>query len=368
MLLSEMVRKISDEEILVNDTTSYAGSGVCDWVTLATKQVTLSSQRIVFVRFTGYAHNCTGNARVLLGSVPLLSTGALTISQTRTVETFVVLTAGTYTFTFQISNISVGTGGTMKITLIYIASLNFSDVASLYADSGNIQVGNNATVTVLDQNVTMASARRTPAGTTKEVWCFIKALMFAVDLRKSTVINNGATSGLVNWRLKIDNAQKTWTEKYDDYLSSLAGTNDAYAEGAYGCFLVKLNVGQTVNIKIEAYNYNTGASQTCRAVITVIACPWFMGNAEHQPISLSFPQGSTLYLVTEPFTGDPAKTVKIGKKRFVSYGDTTDYYYTASGTGILTAAYTFEAVTVESCVLLVGGSGGCISVIAVDVR
>ncbi|MEM3581526.1 MAG: hypothetical protein QXQ64_09785, partial [Candidatus Bathyarchaeia archaeon] len=97
-------------------------------------------------------------------------------------------------------------------------------------------------------------------------------------------------------------------------------------------------------------------------------CPWILGTSEHQPIQLDFPQGSTLYLVLEPLWGNPTKTVKLGKKRAFSFGDATDYYSTASGTDILAWNYTFETVEVGQAVLLIGGYGGCISIIGVDVR
>jgi hypothetical protein len=96
-------------------------------------------------------------------------------------------------------------------------------------------------------------------------------------------------------------------------------------------------------------------------------CPWILIDS-HQPLTLDFPQGSTLYLVMEPLTADATKTVKLGWPRFISFGDSTDYYSTASGTGILPWNYTFESVEVKNVGLFVGGYGGCISVIAVDVR
>jgi hypothetical protein len=60
--------------------------------------------------------------------------------------------------------------------------------------------------------------------------------------------------------------------------------------------------------------------------------------------------------------------LKLGFQRAWSFGDNTNYYSIASGTDILSWNYTFESVEVSSCLLLVSGYGGCISIIAVDVR
>jgi hypothetical protein len=70
----------------------------------------------------------------------------------------------------------------------------------------------------------------------------------------------------------------------------------------------------------------------------------------------------------EPLMSNPTKNLKLGKKRAVSFGDSTDYYSTGSGTNILSWNYTFEIVEVDDCVLVVEGYGGCIAVVGVDLR
>jgi len=52
----------------------------------------------------------------------------------------------------------------------------------------------------------------------------------------------------------------------------------------------------------------------------------------------------------------------------VSYGDTTDFYSTASGIGILSHSYTFETVSVTDVTIVVNGLGGCISMVGLDER
>jgi len=62
----------------------------------------------------------------------------------------------------------------------------------------------------------------------------------------------------------------------------------------------------------------------------------------------------------------PTKTIQLGYVRAWDLG--YNYYSIASGTGILSRNYTFESVEVSSCTLIISGLGGCISIIAVDVR
>ncbi len=73
-------------------------------------------------------------------------------------------------------------------------------------------------------------------------------------------------------------------------------------------------------------------------------------------------------MTLEPLDKDPTKNSKIGKVRAVSYGDATDFYSTASGTGILSHTYTFEIVAVSDVSVFVNGFGGCISLVGVDER
>ena len=70
----------------------------------------------------------------------------------------------------------------------------------------------------------------------------------------------------------------------------------------------------------------------------------------------------------EPLDVDPTKNSKIGKIRSVSYGDATDYYSAASGTGILSHSYTFEIVKVPTVSVFASGLGACLSYVAVDMR
>jgi hypothetical protein len=97
-------------------------------------------------------------------------------------------------------------------------------------------------------------------------------------------------------------------------------------------------------------------------------CPWIIPAEEYEPLTLDFPQGSTLYVSTEPLEVNPTKTVKIGKVRFISFGDSTDFYYINSGTDVLDSSYTFETIEVSRIIMIVSGEGGCIATLGVDIR
>jgi hypothetical protein len=153
--------------------------------------------------------------------------------------------------------------------------------------------------------------------------------------------------------ISVDGVQQSWTFRNND---SGAG-NPSWA-----LLCMPVAAGQTHAITISKGNANTVVS------ISVVLCPWILGPIDLEPLTLSFPQGSTFYITLEPLLKNAAKTVSIGKKRVISFGDSTDYYYKASGADILSANYTFESVEVSKCTLFASGFGGCISIIAVDVR
>lgn len=112
----------------------------------------------------------------------------------------------------------------------------------------------------------------------------------------------------------------------------------------------------------------TGATRACKAELHLVLCPWIIPYLEYSPVELDFQQGSTLYVVGEPFTSDPTKKIRLGAARIKDFGDAANFYASSSGTGILSFNYTFETVEVEKVDLKVEGHGGCISIIGVDVR
>jgi len=366
VLLSEMVRKLADEVVLKNYNPGVTVTNVHDWTTRVSEQITLSRDMLVYVKFTGStnADGC-GNVRLLLDGTPVASTGIIN-AETVTREVILLVTAGTHTLEFQTSQYKLSTG-TISITLIHIAVLGFPDKArDIVSVTETAPVG--ATTTVVDRMVSAPQGRRTCVGPVKTYTALVYAYMCGVDIRVSVVKNPGEanTSNALNWRIQVDGVDRSWKDKREDHTSAVTGYS-SYGEGAYGFLVATVPAGGSLNIKINVYNARS-TSVTVYASLFVVLCPWILADTDYEPLSLSFPQGSTLYVVMEPLTSNPTKTLKLGKPRFVSFGSATDYYSTVSGTDIVSWSYTFESVEVSACLLLFAGFGGCISIIAVDVR
>lgn len=371
MLLSEQVRIIKDEEVLVWDTTVY-NIATNDWGTVVTKNITLSAARIVYVAFRGKHASGGGTsdiaqARVLLDGVRVVSTGAFvpTVSDPIDREVFLCLAAGSYTFTFQGAKLAGST--TAQITNIRIATLNFPDRQRNVYSSGNVSCPTGQTTTVLsDQQFTPPATRKLAVGSIKKYVCIITVDLVATN-RKSRLKNPGESndSGFINWKIYLDGVQLAWTERREDWGGS--DTNPDYGRGAYGRLVALADPGTARTLRIDVYNWY-GTTQTCTAQVDFVICPWILADVYYEPVSLDFPQGSTLYVYAEPLGQNLTKFISVGKVRFVSFGDATDYYKTVSGTGILTFDYNFEVVEVVNSVLNVKGYGGCISTIGVDVR
>jgi hypothetical protein len=369
MLLSEMVRKVTKEAILHQDTTSYTSPTAHDWATRKSKTITLSEPSLVFVRFKGKSggSNPMGSLRLLHNNNPVLVYQLMPLGSEIQHSLFMYLPAGNHTFALQTAVYrSPNNNETAIITEFYIAVLGFADTGGQESVSSTIEVPASGTSIIISLPFTVPSARKLAVGTVKQYPCIITVYCEISNSRGSVLMNpeEADASSSVNWRLYLDGNEIGWKERQNDSYD--LSYNPSYSEGCYGRHYVALEAGTSHTLMLKATN-TLSATKTVKAVINIVLCPWFLIDS-HQPISLNFPQGSTLYLVLEPLWQDPTKTIKLGWKRFVSFGDATDYYSTASGTGVLSWNYTFESVEVRSCALLVGGYGGCISIIAVDVR
>jgi len=371
MLLSEQVRMVSEEEVLVSDVGPYyITSGF--WTDVKTQNITLTATKILYVEWTGYCNGLnTGDTRLLLNDVPIIATGTIDPVTTVTRQIYLVLSAGTYTFKFQCC--ARNRGGQIQVKDIKFATLNFPDKQRNNWDTGNISVPYNTEYTMIQQNFTTPQTRKLAVGSIKKYVAIITLYTYhhtgsptVYYTNRCKNIGESNESGFYNWRIYINNVQKNWTEKADDYGEYYG--EDCQDSGAYGRCVVPLDPNTQYELKITAYNY-CGSQGTGRAVAEGLICPWFLADVDYEPVSLDFPQGSTLYVTVEPLHDNTAtKYVRVGKQRFKSFGDSTDYYSSLSGTGILNFSYTFETVEIVNSILNVKGLGGCVSIIGVDVR
>ena len=366
MLLSEQLRILANEEVLYTG-GPYDDSTGPAWVTKATKQITLTATRIVYVRqktkFVSGDSAFLAVGRILMDDKPIITAGKVNNGDDITRDMFMVLPAGSYTFKFQ-TNI-LGSAGTVQIYDLKIATLNFPDKQRDYFDPGNVFSPAGQETTVLDYNFTPPTTRKTPVGSIKKYVGIITVVCEGAK-RKSFPRNpgEGNVTGF-NYKIYIDDTQVAWTDRRDDHGDT--DTNPDYGRGAYGRYVAPFNPNVQVNLRIKVYNIY-GSDQNCLARVELILCPWILADTDYEPVSLNFADGSTLYVVAEPLNENPTKYVRIGKTRFNSFGDATDYYASSSGMNLVAFDYTFEMVEVANSVLHVKGFGGCIGTIGVDVR
>ncbi len=360
MLLSEQVRMVREEEVLATGATSW--DTVTGWKDQKTVNITLSATKIFYVWMKTDSDGDQGIARVLLDGVPLVSTGYFeTFYVVR--DVFVVLPAGSYTIKFQTAKIS-GIGSGVRLQDTKVALLNFPDKQRNNWDGGTVVIPAVTESTVLDQSLTPPATRKLAVGSIKKYVCIVTVYAHTDSYAINRMQNPGESNvaDWVNWKIFLDDVQVGWTERNAD-----KNVVDHFAPGGYGRYVVALDPSVQVNLKLKAYN-GCGSSRNCRAYVDVVLCPWILADIDYEPVSLDFPQGSTLYVTLEPLNGNPTKYARIGKQRFMSFGDATDYYESSSGSGILPFDYTFETVEVANSILHVKGLGGCVSMIGVDVR
>lgn len=386
MLLFNMVRDVDSEQTATEDTTGYSGTAppVHDWTTRASKSITLPKAQLVWIKFTAQisstSGSCRGAARVLNGTVPVMSTGDMAngLNNPCTREALVFLSAGSYTFNFQTSiyYISTQDGIThaVNITSIWIGALNFADLLTLTLDSGTVNADGGGATTVVIPNQTLNMAVHvTPIGNIHRVPVQLLLYVEGVGNRKSVVLNGAEATqdGRLNWRLYLNDSPVSFSYRRDDCEVNTINSNPTYAEGAYGGGILGawlFNAGTDYTIRVDCINRLAGA-QDVRATIAIVGCPWFLPSYNYEPVLLKGPHFSTVYITLEPLNTNPAKTIFIGKQRFRSFGDSTDYYYKPTpATDIMNCAYTFENVKLSALHLYLSGLGGCISCIGIDMR
>jgi hypothetical protein len=374
MLLVDHVRKMAKEAILFQDDTDYSISNVADWTTVASKNISLSEECVVYIYGLFVICDAKGAGRILVDGNPIVSTGGKAAAGTpvqQPRECFIVLGAGSHTISYQLSMWYKGTTSpSIKWDYTYAATFDFADRYNYSKYVQGLAVSNNTSVYVIN-NETLASslpARRTPAGKIKKYVVLIFGYFSTSGYRLNTVLNSGDPNVMytMNWRLYINGAAVSFYDKLNDFADG-DSSNQSYGAGSYGYYVGVVDAGTSPTISVSVYNYNTGATRTAVLSISAIICPWIIPTSEYEPITLEFPQGSTIYVLLEPFLSDPTKTLKIGSRVLLGSASTSSYY-TASGTGIVTASYTFEIVGVSGCVMTVSGYGGCITAVGVDIR
>jgi len=362
-------RLLEDEQQVVIDSTSRNVPGTMDWTNLVTKQVTLSKAMLVYIYVKVSAgSDAYGAVRVTDGTNVFLATGGLN-NTTVEREVLVPLSAGSYNLNFQGSCWS---RGTTYVTLeeLKVGVVNFADLASAHYRE-TVTVPANDSANLIDKQFTMPSGK-TPAGPLKQVPLYIVTVAGAEQRGTEILNSSGSTSsGKHGVKLQIDGSFQNWDFRYDDD-SDGDNSNLLYGEGSFALAKFKKNAGDQVHIVLIGYD-ETGSSMDMTVDMWVFACPWILPGGWSEPVSLDFPIYSTLNVTVEPLMYTANAYVYLGKNRVKSFGNDTDYYDSASGSGIFTFSHTFEKIKPSALQLLFLAASSpmwasCISSIMVDVR
>lgn len=375
MLFFEQVRQIQKEKVLYENTASQIASvnAVCDWTEEYSKTVTLDEDSLVYVKWsTGFTTSDMAGASMLkVDDVPVTGSGYLDSGSSKVRHVYLKLTAGSHTFKWYLSLFDAGSSsGILAIGNIKIAVLDFSNKWEGTYSATSVSIPQASWTTVLSTSISTPLATAvTPLGNLKNKTVLILLWVEnSVPYRRNKFDSGAQVSG-VTWNLKINGSSVNptdYTEKYEDFGDNTS--NNSYGNGSSALHVIAVKCNTTLNLELEAYQSSWADGITVNAYMRVLVCPWIIPPGEYEPITLDFPGGSTVYVVLEPTHTNPTKTVKIGKKRFVSFGDADDYYVKSEGTDILQFNYTFELLPVSNVSLIVEGWGGCISIIGVDVR
>ncbi|MEM2424319.1 MAG: hypothetical protein QXM00_07590 [Candidatus Bathyarchaeia archaeon] len=303
--------------------------------------ISLSKQSIAAFSYDVVAPSSAyGNTFIEVGAYRV-GGGSVYNSETKTFNGIIVLPAGSYTVK---AYCVIGTPSrSLSIKNFKLGVVAFSDVSLInvhqYSQSLSISL----------------SSRKTCLGKTIAGNCIIYVQAYSAG-QSITFADPGETPDN-RVCIKVNGVQRKWSVRNQDCSADMGARGSASA-----ILTAQLSLGEQHTIELEKSDENIVLT------VSIVFSPWLLGLDDLSPVLLEFPTGSTLYVVAEPLLVDATKSIKIGRKRAVSLGGSTDYYVTQSGTGIITLAYTFDYLPTGEPLLAATGLGACISLIGVDVR
>lgn len=332
MVLAEQVRSLVDESNRIDDATIYDRNSAAWGIIHSYGNITLTEDSLIAFKFNIVYLSVY---RLKIGDY-YVHGGLLPAGTTYSGIAFIA--AGTHAVVMEHKN--AGGSGAGRISNFQLGVAKFSDQVA-------------STVVIYSSQISKTVlARTTCIGS-------LKNAVFAVNVWAYTPggqtnfenVGDALTNGV---QLSVDGVQVNWTIRLQD-----TGPDESASANFYG----SLTVGSAHTFDIGKDNANTVVH------ISIIGCPWILAAVDNEPVTLNFAQAGTFYAMLEPLCGDPTKNSKLGKKRAVSFGDSTNYYSVATpATGIMTHSYTFEIIYVENQTWAVSGLFGCLSHIAVDLR
>jgi hypothetical protein len=352
VLLTEQVRQIAKEQSLIEDATQYVGASASGWATMKDYgNITLSEDAVIALSYdygvvvVGGGTAC--NHRLKIGGTIVCGFPRNTAGP-ETVHGVFFLAAGTYDVLMEGATDWYDANNYRKpyVQNFKLGKASLSDVQGCSLAVYSAAITKNLPI------------RKTCIGTVKNGNMII--IVSAYTPGTYTTFQNVGEGAAHSVAITVDGVQRNWTERRND---NIIGSFSSLFGAGLGRLHVSLAAGSNHTVSIGTSDPTT--------VVNISLCysPWLLSaESMFEPVSLDFPQGSTLYVVGEPLSANPTKNIRVGKKRAVSFGSATDYYSAASGTDILSWSYTFEIVEVTNVVLVTDGWGGCVGAIGVDVR
>jgi hypothetical protein len=329
MLLSEQERLLANEVNLINNPTLYMITNTLWYLIYDYGQIQMPADGILFfsVQFDSGTTGTTQIA-VYVRNMPI-AVGVLGTSGSMFVAGAVWLAAGTYA-EIQVYGVTTGAGADIKNMQVGYTAFNDSVGYALQATAS----GSSISLTV--------SSRVTPVGALKQAVYGIIACSFAPSGQTTTIS-----------AITVDGVLQSFDE------SNGSGTQAASVK----CY-VPCAVGSSHTVVVSQSN------SSATLYLSIIACPWICTSISRmpQPVTLSFPQQSTVYVVIGILFKDCVKSIWVGKQKGISFGAADYYGYSSAGTGtLLSFNYSFDSVNVAQVLFCMGGLGCCVDSIAVDV-
>jgi hypothetical protein len=332
--ISEQERLIAAEVQLLKDNSSYsfpASMGtVHDY-----GNITLAQAGCVILQFKVSFQTGNNACRVKVGSYYVWARSSNGYFAQTNFGAVIWLAAGTYDVLVE------GYGPTpAEISSIIVGYVPLNDI------QGNALAAYSSGIVLTVAN------RNTPLGPLMQAVYAVQ--VFAQTAGALTNLENVGDNLTNGVSILVDGTQVNWGEKYSPEVSN--------SDGVSGKAFLPYSVGSSHTVTISQRNVNTIVH------ISVIACPWILGQAVHAPVNLTFSQLSTVDIILNPLFADPTKFIGVGQPRSISFGAATDYYNSASGTGLINYSYMIDTPDISQVDLFVSGMGGCIEVIGVDLR
>lgn len=349
MLLSEQVRDFSLEQCLIDDATQYQRNSNAWGEIHNYGNFTLAIASIVVVKYEAapgaYAGGAYANIRLKIGATYYVIGGQISSPPSTFTQKYALLYLAAGTYAVSAESIAYDAGGYYNA---YIQNFSLGIVSLL--DSASV------TLESYTSRTQQVNARPSFYGTTARF--VIGVTVFAQTPAAATNFENVGETLTNGVRIYVDGVQKNWSER----------NQDAASANCYGAAQAKLHI----SVPVDSSYTITLAKTNANTVLywSIVSSTWLLGgswNDAHSPITLTIPQGTTLYVVVEPLSAQLTKGVGYGKKHAVTGGG-ADYYSSTEGTGVLYSSYSFESQDPAKHGFVVYGCSGCISIIGADFR